>query len=502
MCNFDEYLKSYRGLLIAPAGHGKTTAIADCIKRCPDDQCQLILTHTHAGIASLREKLRKKKIPVNKYHLETITGIAQRYVLSYLGSAALPKLDEKEYFDKAVKECIKLLQSSVVQIVVKSSYKGIFVDEYQDCTVEQHHMIMELARQLPLHLLGDPLQGIFSFVERPLVDFDFDLASFKRFRLLDYPWRWVDTNPYLGQQILDIRNILEQGCPIKLEDNQQAGFCVVDTPTDEKEKYNTLRRLINQHNCDSMLIICPSYHEYDKRGKMLLRGDVNNRIKIKQRVDFENSFCIIDAIDGAAYYSCARMIDSFIEKHGRINEVSKLCDIMKSLHLNTSEVRKWIDKERNRFKNRKKEKVLSDTLKNTYKKFQEESTLENLREVIRFIINLPSVKCYHKNLYRAIDSCFSIAIANNTKMYEAMVLLKNRVRHQGRRIEGKCIASTLLTKGLEFDTVIIWEAHKFEDAENFYVAISRARKKLIILTEQKTMTFGDRRHKWKNGVYN
>ena len=68
-------------------------------------------------------------------------------------------------------------------------------------------------------------------------------------------------------------------------------------------------------------------------------------------------------------------------------------------------------------------------------------------------------------------------------MFEAMKMFKNRVRHQGRKIEGKCFGTTLLTKGLEFDTVIVYDANKFEDSKNFYVAISRACKKLVIITE-------------------
>lgn len=57
-------------------------------------------------------------------------------------------------------------------------------------------MIMELAYDLPLHLLGDPLQGIFSFERTALVDFDKDLGIFSRFDLLKHPWRWQKCNPF------------------------------------------------------------------------------------------------------------------------------------------------------------------------------------------------------------------------------------------------------------------------------------------------------------------
>lgn len=72
-------------------------------------------------------------------------------------------------------------------------------------------------------------------------------------------------------------------------------------------------------------------------------------------------------------------------------------------------------------------------------------------------------------------------------MFEAIKLTKSRIRHQGRKIQGRIIGTTLLTKGLEFDIVLIWNAHKFEDAKNYYVANSRACKKLILLTNNNTI---------------
>ena len=59
---------------------------------------------------------------------------------------------------------------------------------------------------------------------------------------------------------------------------------------------------------------------------------------------------------------------------------------------------------------------------------------------------------------------------------------KNKIRMSGRKVLGKCIGTTLLTKGLEFDTVIILWANLIRDKRNFYVAISRACKELYIFS--------------------
>ncbi|MCD8290693.1 MAG: hypothetical protein LUC91_04225, partial [Prevotella sp.] len=115
--------------------------------------------------------------------------------------------------------------------------------------------------------------------------------------------------------------------------------------------------------------------------------------------------------------------------------------------------------------------------------------LNNLKQIFDCIVKLPRIKDYHKNFYSTLCKCFVIAEDNNITMFEAMKILKARIRHQGRKIYGRCIGSTLLTKGLEFDTVIVLDADKFEDEKNFYVAISRACKNLIIITDSTHLRF-------------
>lgn len=496
MTNWEEFLNCNRGLLIAPAGHGKTTAIADCVLRCPDNKCQLVLTHTHAGIASLKSKFRKKNIPSRKYQLETITGFAQRYVLSILGSSALPSEEDKEYFDVAVEKCCSLLESSTIQSIIKISYDGVFVDEYQDCTMDQHDMILSLASNLPLHLFGDPLQGIFSFENKPLIDFQNELTMFTCFDLLKYPWRWHETNPALGRYIFNIRKEFEAGGSICLNKVSTNGVSVILCTNDDNDKYDQLAKIIHNLKSDNVLVLYPLY-KYNKNGTVLQKGLIHDRILLKQRIDFANKFSIIDAIDSREYYKCASIIDSYIEqcrRSKRSKRVARLYDLLDSFHLNVTELKKWIDRKGNRFKKRSKENYsLSEKLNDCFSFFESDINPANLRKLINMIMHLPKIKCYHWELYQTIDRCFELANLNTISMREAMRLYKSRLRHQGRKINGCCIGTTLLTKGLEFDTVILWDAHRFEDAKNFYVAISRACKQLIIMTEKDTLDFGGKK---------
>lgn len=56
-----------------------------------------------------------------------------------------------------------LFSKNFVQKVFKTSYTGVFVDEYQDCSVVQHDLVNKLVELRPTRLIGDPLQAIFDF---------------------------------------------------------------------------------------------------------------------------------------------------------------------------------------------------------------------------------------------------------------------------------------------------------------------------------------------------
>lgn len=496
--DWTSYLECYRGLLIAPAGHGKTTAIADCIMQCPDDSCHLILTHTHAGIASLRVKLNKKKVPKNKYQIDTITSFAQRYVLSFEGNENLPKTEEKSYFSTVVQHCTKLLNSAAIQLVIKATYNGIFVDEYQDCTVEQHEMILSLAKNLPLHVLGDPLQGIFSFEKTPLVNFERELSDFQVYDCLKYPWRWHDTNEELGSQILSMRQCLETHKPILLDEISCNGLTVVhhSMPADlhNPSFLKLLRSTIKSNIDDSFLIIYPSFNEPLKNGQVQPRGSIKDRIDLKIAIDYGYNFHMIDAIDANKFYSCSKKIDEFIDScqaKRKIQKIKALYDIMKAMHFGATAMNDWIDREHNRIKQKKSQecKVKCEKLQALLATFEDKPNLPNLMMVFGYVYSLTKNKCHFKELYFEIKHAADIAESDGISLYDAMTRTKNRIRHMGRKIEGRCIGTTLLTKGLEFDTVILYEAHKFVDEKNFYVAISRARKKLVIITSAPKIQF-------------
>lgn len=502
--DWSEYLKCERGLLVAPAGHGKTTAIADCLILCPNCSCQLVLTHTHAGIASLKKKFKEKNVPSNKYQLETITGFAQRYVLAFLGASVLPDLEDQKYFSVAVLKCLEILNCPIIQNIISLSFDGVFVDEYQDCTISQHNMILALAKNLPLHILGDPLQGIFNFEDEKLVNFDTDLSGlfgFKIFDLLNYPWRWHRINEPLGHEILNIRNLLTKGenC-LRLSNHPEKGIYIELWPNAgdsySSEYLKWMSSTIRKHESQSTLVLCPSYFEKNSKGTTVLKGDLPDRIKIKNQFDFKNNYLILDAIDGGSYYTISKKIDSYIArcaKSTRIDKIKHLFDLLASLYVSKTFLSKWFSSTKRgwKFKDKKNsnEKEICEVIKNNFNTFKETPSLSSLLEVLNTIKSLNGYSNHRPDFWGEIIKCVKHAISEGESLYKTMEKHRSRLRHIGRKIEGRCIGTTLLTKGLEFDTVILLNADKFQDKKHFYVAISRACRKLVMITHNITINF-------------
>ena len=471
--NIKQFISGNKTLLIAPAGYGKTHTIAKCILQTPENETQLILTHTHAGIASIKEKFKKLYVPTRKYHIETITGFAQKYVLAfYVGNNIPPQENTKAYYPFIIKIAKELFQKDSVKRTVKCSYNGLFVDEYQDCTKSQHEMLMVLSEILPIHILGDPMQGIFGFKE-PLVDFEKDLNNFEKVEELDTPWRWNNTNKNdLGKELKDIRERLQKGLPILLSSYNTFDTVICnenDWFKPQTNYRNTLNDLISKTN---LLLIHP------------ISSSIEPRIKILK--SFNNRFFLLESIDEKEFYSLSSMIDNWDIVNTPIIILVK--NLSYKLFNNTG-LNKWFNKSGLKRKSKEDEKKKSDEILKLINSLQEKLSYSILSLIIAKIYKLSDIKCHRKDLFFTLCKALNIAETENKTVYEAMVSHKNIIRRVGRKVYGKCIGTTLLTKGLEFDTVAILNAHRIEDYKHFYVAVTRACKKLIIFSKKEVLEF-------------
>ncbi len=445
-------------VLIAPAGFGKTHTISDCLKHTKGRQ--LILTHTQAGVASIKDKLQKSSIDKSEYSVETISSFAKRYVLSFYNSQDIPDETNKKFYPFFIENATKILSLKLVQDIIKLSYTGLFVDEYQDCTIEQHNLILVLAEILPTHILGDPLQGIFNFNNQRLVNLD-DVSEMGRFNTkykLCIPHRWINSgNPELGQELLEIRSKLESNTEIDLLNYSKIEF--------KRGNYgNHYRDIIDiLKNSDSVLVI--------DSDSMIM----NNRENFV--IAFKYIPLLIEAFDGKDFYASAIHFDNK-------NNLPSIEILHKFIISKFSNLDNWYDKTNKRFKKKRDPSEENDLIeiKRIISNLELNYSLLDMREVIFKIRDLRGVNCARRDLLSSLSKAMEEAHYSKKTVLEAMRNHRNGIRSIGRKMYGKCVGTTLLTKGLEFETVIILDADKFKDPKNLYVAISRCTKRLIVLS--------------------
>lgn len=164
---FNSFLSTGPNVLVAPAGYGKTHTIARSVKalHSTTDHSILVLTHTNAGITSIKQKFAKEKTGVTGVEIYTIAGFLQKIVHNLSRKQIEQTGDSNSFYAALYKEAEDLfLHNKVLKSVIERSFEHIFIDEYQDCNSKQYSIIKILASWgLKVHLLFDPLQTIFNF---------------------------------------------------------------------------------------------------------------------------------------------------------------------------------------------------------------------------------------------------------------------------------------------------------------------------------------------------
>lgn len=471
----NNYLKDNRSLLIAPAGHGKTTLLIKCILRLQMSKNILILTHTHAGIASIKQKMSKERISLKNVSISTITGFAQHIAILFYGQKILENQEDKKYFNDIQEKVLCIISLNGVLNIIKRTYSVIFVDEYQDCSISQHKIIETISSVIPTHLLGDPLQAIIRFNDEP-VDFSKHLNIFKEYNFLSIPWRWNNCgNKDLGKSVIKMRKLLLNNSEIELDDsNEFKGVFFDKHSTEEQNFWPTLGNILLKLKSDSLLILFPPIAECG----------ITYRAKCRQRFDFNHDFELLEAIDDKDFYKCAQTIDSLRCEGGKITG-DLLIKLLEAISFNKGDVTEWFSSKGVKHKRTEKEKC--NTIKIMYENFVQSKSFDALYQIIDYAHTKLKWKYKRPALLNAIKKV--LHDYRESSCLERMKTYKNKIRIVGRKVKGKCIGNTWLTKGLEFDDVIILDAHKYKDCNNFYVAISRACKNLYIFSKTSTLKF-------------
>lgn len=477
--NIGQFLSANKSMIEAPAGHGKTHTIVDCLEQfeCKGKKI-LILTHTHAGIASIKAKIVGCNIPPKCYELNTICSFTLNLACAYVDNDLLSDdSDMGVKYRQAQEYAIQLLQAQPIKSVLRAKYEHVIIDEYQDCDILQHKLINLLGDVIKVHILGDSMQSIFGFNGTP-VDLDspeFDVYK-ENHQTLSTPWRWNNAGcPELGKEILQIRELLQNRQNVDLQQYKHIQFIQTQkndlywhrkSKTDIPPKIlQILYTYLNNKYNGNVLIIYPISH--------------NKKARIKLTKNMFN-LGMLESIDDSDYYET---VNAFENNNGQelfaaiINFLKETCS--------ASSIDDYVNSD-GRFKDRirKPEKLLIlQELKNVATPLLTQKSYAGILLCIKQIRNILNIKVARKDIYYTIERILTDSTQRNVTLIESLKLNRDKVRRLGRNIQGKFIGTTLLTKGLECETVIVLDAHRFPDEKHLYVALSRCSQRLIVASE-------------------
>ena len=353
--------------------------------------------------------------------------------------------------------------------MLTSSYAGVFVDEYQDCSKPQHEVIKALADYLPICLFGDPLQAIFDFKGQKPVDWEVDVFPiFAKVGELSTPWRWKNVgNAALANWLKDMRRALENGEAINLA--ARPG-CVKwqGLPSDPGQ-----RQAMIVGSCKTVL-------GQTGNGNLIVIGDaanINARASLAQKLA-SVGFSTIEPLACANLYVTAQKIGA---KTGG-PRLEAAMDFV-SACMTGADRAEFGNAVKSHLVGRKAgAKKFGSLVKVGVAVVQSNGTFcDPVLSLLEGFHSRSDARLYRREMFYAMRAALRIASARPTELTDAIWEVQNQLRHAGREIPKRCIGSTLLVKGLEFDRAVVIHADTMT-RKDWYVALTRATTGLTILS--------------------
>lgn len=452
-----------------PAGTGKTQLIAAMAREAALSGARsLILTHTNAGVDALRKRL-SGRIDPNFVHIDTITGWAIDLVRRYptLTHVAVPSTVDAADSSIYVVGSVTVARTASISRMHRVSFRYLFVDEYQDCTTEHHELVRALSAAIPrCAILGDPLQGIFDFDGTP-VDWNEHVTPQYPSHTRDHvPWRWHGHNPALGAWLLEARQQFRAGGTLDFSGVSVPGlqWKPLTTGNEISTAYDVLRR-------DGSVV--------------LLHGVRSQHKTIGQRT--KGAYSIMENLRGD--YMHERL--SKLQATEPSSYAHWLAETAKQCFSGLAAV--------------DKKTVLPRLAKNASLQGLKRPAIGAVIAILECVRLTPEFRNLAKGMFDLADSdecyCYAheawfdmahaisqAAVDEANSPSDHLVSIRNRLRYTGRRPRKALMSRTLLVKGLEYDHVVVANADAVGDHKDLYVAMTRPRKTLTILSASPTIT--------------
>ena len=458
-----DLLEITRGTITAPAGCGKTHLIAEALKRHDSLKPVLVLTHTNAGVAALRAKLDKADVTAKKYRLATLDGWAMRIASLFpqrgqCSSECLElKIPSRDY--PAIRaSAIKLVSGGHISDILAATYSRLIVDEYQDCSVSQHELVIAAANAVPVCALGDPLQAIFGFNPGDLPKWDEIVC--KQLPIageLKTPWRWKNVGAELfGQWLLSIRADLLNGTPIDLRNApDNVKWVELNGRNDHVVRLATINEMRRPKGY-KVLVIADSRNKIgqQKFASQIPGASTVEAVDLKDLTDFASVF---DPTDPKAW----RSLIEFSQKVMTGINFDDLLQRLKSIHAKTNRL------------------PPSEVELACFSMF-ERKTYQSCADLFVALNKQSGTRVYRQAVFRAcLRALHTCASDNSVTFSNAAIQMREANRLVGRPLPDVAVGSTLLLKGLEADGAIILETDKM-DTNNLYVALTRGARNLAV----------------------
>lgn len=463
-------LRSRRSFAVAAAGCGKTELLGQLVADQRSGR-QLVLTHTHAGVAAIKKRLADMHVPRDKFHLDTIAGWCLRYGAAYPAiSGYRPDAEADPDWTATYPGAENVCRTALGKRVVSESYSGVLIDEYQDCSLKQHALARALAECVPCRGVGDPLQTVFGFSDDPVVPWDTIKADFEVVDgALSEPWRWrrERCNAALGEWVVAARTQLEATGRLVIAADAPVRWVQHPANVEAPEAWATACRNVEAAAHETVVAIL----KWPNKCKDLARR-MGGRWPIVERFDDPDLLRLGEKLvkaDGPT------VVDALVEF------VSERMTAMGTASRTTVDAIKAgrgvsrITKNRNH----------ADRL----------SALASAPTPANALAWLEGVLAHRDDwwLYRrecvfqlreALRHCSGESFA---ELPDKVAAARTRARHRGRLTHRRTIGTPLLVKGLEFDhAVLLWEPDH-SSVQGLYVALTRASKSLTIVSRSRTL---------------
>lgn len=470
-------LGSTRAFAVAAAGCGKTELLGQVVADQRSGR-QLVLTHTHAGVAAIKKRLADMRVPQEKFHLDTIAGWCLRYGAAYPTiSGYRPDAEADPDWTATYPGAEKVCRTALGKRVVGESYDGVLIDEYQDCTTQMHAVVRAIGDCIPYRGVGDPLQTVFGWrdpcVSWETIKVDFDVFD----NALVEPWRWrrEGRNGALGGWLVDARRQLEKTGRLVIANDAPVTWVQHDTGVSPTEAWAAACRSVAAPTTETVVAILQWPGECQDlarrmggRWPIVERFDDPDLLRLGVRVVDADGPAVVDALVEFVSERMTAMgtalktaVDAIKAGRGvsRITKNREHADHLSALATNPTPANAlaWL------------EGVLAH--KDDWWLYRRECVYQ-LREALRH--------------------CGSDTF---TELPDQVAAARTRARHRGRLTHRRTIGTPLLVKGLEFDhAVLLWEpnprpgqAPRHPSVQGLYVALTRASKSLTIVSNSRTL---------------